>query len=73
MTMAQRTRFQDSNESKYLHSFQGIASLNLGLLHKAKKRTEEARQCMTEAVQLFEACEAETALKRAKEALTSLE
>jgi class 3 adenylate cyclase/tetratricopeptide (TPR) repeat protein len=52
---------------------QGRASLNLGLLHKAKKRTEEARQCMTEAVQLFEACEAEPALKQAKEALASLE
>ena len=53
-------------------SFQGLASFNLGLLHKARKRTEEARQCMTEAVQLFEACEAETYLKQAKEALASL-
>jgi class 3 adenylate cyclase/tetratricopeptide (TPR) repeat protein len=53
-------------------TFQGAACLNLGLLHKAKKRTEQARQCLTEAVELFELCEAETILKRAKEALASL-
>jgi len=53
-------------------SLQGVACLNLGLLHKAKKRTEQARQCLTEAVQLFELCEAETKLKQAKEALASL-
>jgi len=52
--------------------FQGLACLNLGLLHKAKKRTEQARKCMTEAVQLYEQCEAETGLKQAKEALASL-
>ena len=51
---------------------QGGACLNLGLLHKAKKRTDQARKCMTEAVQLFEQCEAETSLKQAKEALASL-
>ena len=53
-------------------TFQGTACLNLGLLHKAKKRTAQARKCMTEAVQLYEQCEAETSLKRAKEALASL-
>ena len=53
-------------------ALQGLACLNLGLLHKAKKRTEQARKCMTEAVQLFEQCEAETSLKQAKEALASL-
>jgi tetratricopeptide (TPR) repeat protein len=51
---------------------QGLAYLNLGLLHKAKKRTEQARKCMTEAVQLFEQCEAETNLTQAKEALENL-
>jgi len=53
--------------------FQGLACFNLGLLHKAKKRTEQARKCMTEAVQLYEQCKAETYLKQAKEALASLE
>ena len=52
--------------------FQGLACLNLGLLHKAKKRTEQAQKCITEAVQLFEQCEAEAYLKQAKEALASL-
>ena len=52
-------------------NFQGLACLNLGLLHKAKKRTEQARKCITEAVQLFEQCEAEAYLKQAKEALAS--
>ncbi len=51
---------------------QGLACFNLGLLHKAKKRTEQARKCITEAVHLFEQCEAETSLKQAKEALASL-
>ena len=53
--------------------FQGLACFNLGLLHKAKKRTEQARKCITEAVQLYEQCEAETYLKQAKEALASTE
>jgi len=52
--------------------YQGLAYLNLGLLHKAKKRTEQAQKCITEAVQLFEQCNAETSLKQAKEALASL-
>ena len=52
-------------------SSHGRACLNLGLLHKEKKRTEQARKCITEAVQLFEQCEAEAYLKQAKEALAS--
>jgi tetratricopeptide (TPR) repeat protein len=52
-------------------NLQGLASLNLGLLHKAKKRTEQARKCITEAIQLCEQCEAEAYLKQAKEALAS--
>jgi len=51
----------------------GQAYLDLGLLHKKKKRTEQARKCISEAIQLFEQCEAEGFLKQAKEALTSLE
>jgi tetratricopeptide (TPR) repeat protein len=52
--------------------YQGIACLRLGLLHKARKRTGQAQKCISEAVQLFESCEAETALKQAKETLASL-
>ena len=54
-------------------TFQGTACLNLGLLHKAKKRTEQARKCIIKAIQLFEQCEAEALLKQAKEALASME
>ena len=45
----------------------------LGLLHKAKKRTNEAKECMLKAVALFEQCEAEVFLQEAKEALAALE
>lgn len=51
----------------------GPAYLDLGLLHKAKKRSEQARECISEAIQIFEECEAEVYLEQAKEALASLE
>jgi tetratricopeptide (TPR) repeat protein len=51
----------------------GMAYLDLGLLHKTKKRTEQARRYISEAIQLFEQCEAEFYLKQAREALASLE
>ena len=51
----------------------GQAYFDLGLLHKKKKRTEQARRCLSEAIQLFEQCEAESYLKQAGEALASLE
>jgi len=44
----------------------------LGLLHKAKKRTDQAKECVSNAVELFEQCEAEVYLQQAKEALASL-
>ena len=50
----------------------GQASLDLGLLHTVKGRTDEARECLSEAIRLFKQCEAEGYLKRAKEALASL-
>ena len=50
----------------------GQAHLDLGLLHKAKKRTAQARECISEAIQIFEECEAEVYLKQAKEDLASL-
>ena len=51
----------------------GQVYLDLGLLYKAKKRTEQAMKCISEAINVFEQCEAEIYLKQAKEALASLE
>jgi tetratricopeptide (TPR) repeat protein len=51
----------------------GQALLGLGRLYKAKKRNEKARECFSEAVNLFKECDAHVHLKQAKEALTSLE
>jgi len=53
-------------------SLLGPLYLDLGLLHKAKKRTDKARECLSEAIQIFEQCEAEVYLKQAKEVLGSL-
>ena len=52
--------------------FLGLAYLDLGLLHKAKKRKDQAKKCISEAVQLFEQCEADVYLKQARELLVSL-
>ena len=51
---------------------QASAHLDLGYLHKAKGRNERARNHLTEAVKLFEQCEAKIFLVQAKEALASL-
>jgi len=53
-------------------SILGRAYFNLGLLHKAKKRTDEAKQCMSEAIKIFEQCEAEILVQQAEEALELL-
>ena len=50
----------------------GRALFNLAQLHKAKKRTEQARECLSEAVHLFRECDAHVYLKQAEEALASL-
>jgi tetratricopeptide (TPR) repeat protein len=50
----------------------GRTYLDLGILHRAKRRTEKARECLTQAIQCFEECEAETFLKKAKEVSASL-
>jgi class 3 adenylate cyclase/tetratricopeptide (TPR) repeat protein len=50
----------------------GQACLDLGVLYQAKGRTEQAEKCVSEALLLFEECEAEAYLKRATEALRSL-
>jgi class 3 adenylate cyclase/tetratricopeptide (TPR) repeat protein len=50
----------------------GRAYLDLGLLYKMKGKTEQAKKCISEAIQIFDQCEAEEFLKQAKEALASL-
>ena len=50
----------------------GEAFLGLGRLYKAKKRNGKARECFSEALHLFEECDAHVYLKQAKEALASL-
>jgi tetratricopeptide (TPR) repeat protein len=50
----------------------GLAYLDLGMFYKAKKETDQARACLTEAIRIFEQNGAEIYLKQAKEALASL-
>ncbi len=50
----------------------GQAYLDLGLLHKAKKRKDKARESLSEAVRLLRECEADGFLGQAMEALESL-
>jgi class 3 adenylate cyclase/tetratricopeptide (TPR) repeat protein len=53
-------------------SISGPALLDLGHLHKSKKRSEKAKECFSEAIQIFEECEMDGFLKQAKDALESL-
>ena len=41
-------------------------------LCKIKSRTDEARKCISDAVRLFEECEADGFLKQAQESLAAL-
>ena len=50
----------------------GQVYLSQGLLYKASKRPDQARQAILEAINLFRECEAEIWLKKANEALVSL-
>ncbi len=54
------------------NGFLGMAYLDLGLFYKTRKRTDQARECISEAIKIFEECEAEVYLKQAKNALESL-
>jgi hypothetical protein len=53
-------------------SILGQTYLDLALLHKTKNRSNQARECISEAIQLFEKCEAGVYLKQAKEIQASL-
>jgi tetratricopeptide (TPR) repeat protein len=50
----------------------GMAYLDLGLVYSMKGKTEQAKKCISEAIQIFEQTEAEGFLKQAKEAMASL-
>jgi tetratricopeptide (TPR) repeat protein len=50
----------------------GQAYLNLGILHIAKKRVDKAKECLSDAIKIFEETEAEGFLKQAKEVLESI-
>jgi class 3 adenylate cyclase/tetratricopeptide (TPR) repeat protein len=52
-------------------SVSGPAYLDWGLLHKAKKRKDQARECISKAIQIFKECEAELYLKQAQDELAS--
>jgi len=53
-------------------SISGPAYLDWGLLHKAKKRKNQARECISKAIEFFEQCGADIYLKQAREARVSL-
>jgi tetratricopeptide (TPR) repeat protein len=53
-------------------SVMGEAYLDLGLLYGTKGKTEQAKKCISEAIQIFEQTEADGFLKQAREALASL-
>ena len=48
---------------------QGQTYLDLGRLHKAKGKSDQARDCFIAAVEIFEECQSEVFLKQANEAL----
>jgi tetratricopeptide (TPR) repeat protein len=52
-------------------SVTGPAYFDWGLLHKAKKRNDRARECISNAIQIFKECEADIYLQQARDALAS--
>jgi tetratricopeptide (TPR) repeat protein len=50
----------------------GAVYLDLGLFYKARKKNQQARGCISEAIRFFEECEADVFLKQAKEVFESL-
>ncbi|MGV7224272.1 MAG: AAA family ATPase, partial [Nitrospinales bacterium] len=54
------------------NGFLGYPYLSLGLLYKFSKKTNQAKQCILEAIDIFRVCEAENYIKQANEVLDSL-
>jgi tetratricopeptide (TPR) repeat protein len=50
----------------------GEAYLDLGHLHRSKGRNDQAKACISKAIQIFKECRAEVFLRLANESLTSL-
>ena len=50
----------------------GPAYFDLGLLHRSKKKHDRAKESISEAIKIFEECEAEVYLNQAKNMLASL-
>jgi class 3 adenylate cyclase/tetratricopeptide (TPR) repeat protein len=55
-----------------MKGYLGLAYLSLGMLYKAKNRTEEAKSKIMEAINIFKQCEAKGYLEQANEALESV-
>jgi hypothetical protein len=49
-----------------------MACLGLSLLFKAKKRNEQAKKCVSDAIKIFEECDAKGYLEQAQKILASL-
>ena len=64
---AMRTAEEIGNKARL-----ATACLDLGLLYKAKGRIEEARDCISRSIQIFEQTGTETNLQQAKKALSML-
>ena len=54
-------------------AMEGQAHLGLGTLYNSTGLKDKARDCFLSAIKLFEGCEAETFLRKTREALSSLE
>ncbi|MEJ2727238.1 MAG: AAA family ATPase [Deltaproteobacteria bacterium] len=70
------THFKEAIETAKKIGAKGLLAQSyhgLGLLHTAKKRTDQAKECLSKAIELFEQCEAEVYLQQAIEALASLD
>ena len=50
----------------------GQCYLDLGQLYKVKKKTDQARKCIADAVETFKECEADVFMKQAEDALAAL-
>ncbi|MBW2487460.1 MAG: AAA family ATPase [Deltaproteobacteria bacterium] len=62
----------DSGKQYGAKGFQGMGLLGLGRLFKAKKRDEKAKECISDAIKIFEECGAKRYLEQAKEIVASL-
>jgi class 3 adenylate cyclase len=50
----------------------GRAYLDFGIYHQTKKRTDQARECISRAIALFDECKADGYLKQAREVMAAL-